>query len=411
MESLPPLDLSHEAATALDKLLARQRITVRERRRLTLLRHLRGANLQETALALGHGVHTVRRWYRRAMVFVQHLAVQTTPLSRSDVERLLLDTVADAPRPGPPPTYSAEDQCAIVGLAVRKPAEFGLPIEEWTHRELATVAEREGLVSGMSPRTVGRILEEADLKPHRVKYWENPTIDDQAAFDVAVERICTVYRQAPERLATGTHTVCVDEKTGIQALERIKPDQPVRPGRPARLEFESIRHGTQALIPTFEVATGKVLVAHVGPTRTEADFAAVIAATVDIDPWAEWIFVGDQLNTHKSEALVRLVAERLGLDIDLGCKERSGILRDLASREAFLTDPNHRIRFVYTPKHCSWLNQIEIWFGILARKALRRASFTSVDELKQRILRFVEYFNQTMARAFKWTYAGRALKA
>lgn len=395
---------------ALDRLLARQTITVRERRRLAVLRHLRSANLQDTALALGHGVHTIRRWYRRARTFIQCLAGAPVPLAEPDVEKRLLETVADAPRSGAPPTYSAEAQCAIVGLAVRKPAEFDLPIEEWSHRELAAIAEREGLVSGMSARTVGRILNEADIQPHRVKYWENPTIDDPAAFDAAVEKICTVYREAPERLATGTHTVCVDEKTGIQALERIKPDRPPRPGRPARLEFEYIRHGTQALIPSFEVATGKILVAHVGPTRTETDFAAVIAATVDTDPLAEWIFVGDQLNTHKSEALVRLVAERLGLNVELGVKERSGVLHGLASREAFLTDPSHRIRFVYTPKHCSWLNQIEIWFGILVRKALRHASFASLDELRQRILAFVEYFNRTMARAFRWTYAGRVLK-
>jgi len=101
-------------------------------------------------------------------------------------------------------------------------------------------------------------------------------------------------------LAAGCHTACLDEKTGIQALERIHPDKPVRPGEPARLEFEYRRHGTQALIPSFEVATGRILVAHVGPTRTEEDFAAVVAETVDIDPAAEWVFILDQLNIHKS---------------------------------------------------------------------------------------------------------------
>ena len=159
------------------------------------------------------------------------------------------------------------------------------------------------------------------------------------------------------------------------------------------------------------MATGRILVAHVGPTRTEEDFVAVVTETIDTDPDAEWVFILDQLNTHKSESLVRLVAKRIGFAGDLGRKGRNGILGNLASREAFLTDRQHRIRFVYTPKHCSWLNRIEIWFGILSRKALRHASFASVEELRERILRFVDYFNETMARAFRWTYTGKAFSA
>jgi transposase len=240
---------------------------------------------------------------------------------------------------------------------------------------------------------------------------EHHQIEDEDAFAAAVEQICTLYREAPAKLLEGTHTVCIDEKTGIQALERIHPDKPLRPGKPALLEFEYRRHGTRSLIPTFEVGTGKVLHAHIGPTRTEQDFAAVIGSTVDTDPEAEWIFVADQLNTHKSEALVRLVADRIGFSGELGTKGATGILATMPNREAFLTDPSHRIRFVYTPKHCSWLNQIEIWFGILARKALRHASFESLEALTERIRAFIDYFNRSMAHPFKWTYRGQALQA
>lgn len=396
---------------ALCGLIPCQTLSVREHRRLIILWRLCSASLSRTATRLGHSPHTVRRWHARALVLVEQLAQADGMLSDGELRRLLLQAVADAPRSGAPSTYSAEQQCAIIGLAVRRPTEFGLPVEQWSNRELAVVAAREGIAAAMSRRTVGRILQEADLKPHRVEYWENPTIEDEEAFNQTVSELCTLYHQAPDRLAQGRHTVCIDEKTGIQALERLHPDRPVRPGRAARLEFEYRRHGTQTLIPTFEVATGKIVVAHVGPTRTEEDFAAVVTETIDTDPEAEWVFVSDQLNTHKSESLVRLVADRIGFRGELGVKERTGILRSLASREAFLTDHSHRIRFAYTPKHCSWLNQIEIWFGILSRKALRYASFGSIKELRERILAFVDYFNETMARAFKWTYAGRALKA
>ena len=200
-----------------------------------------------------------------------------------------------------------------------------------------------------------------------------------------------------------------DEKTGIQALERAHPTRPMIPGIVERPEFEYIRHGTQTLIANFEVATGEVITPSVGPTRTEEDFATHIEHTIDTDREGEWIFIVDQLNTHRSESLVRLVARLCDIKEDLGVKGTSGILQYMATRVAFLQDPTHRIRFVYTPKHTSWLNQIEIWFSILVRRLLKRGSFTSMEDLRERILAFIAYFNKTMAKPFKWTYAGRPL--
>ncbi len=193
--------------------------------------------------------------------------------------------------------------------------------------------------------------------------------------------MCQVYEATPALAAAGTHVSSTDEMTGIQALERLHPSLPMQPGHVERQEFEYERHGTQTLIANLDVASGQIVAPSIGPTRTEADFAAHIAQTIQSDPEATWIFVTDQLNTHQSEALVRLGATRCGLQEDLGVKGKSGHLASMKTRAAFLSDPSHRLRMVYTPKHSSWLNQIEIWFSILVRRLLARASWTSVTHL------------------------------
>lgn len=219
-----------------------------------------------------------------------------------------------------------------------------------------------------------------------------------------------MYKDAPQLHEAGV--VSTDEKTGIQALERTHPTLPMKPGRPERQEHEYIRHGTQTLIANFEVAEGKVISPSIGPTRTEQDFVLHIERTIDTDPLAGWVFITDQLNTHRSESLVRLVARRCEISEDaLGIKGKSGILKSMETRTAFLQESEHRIRIVYTPKHTSWLNQVEIWFSILVRRLLKRGSFGSVEEMRDRILAFIDYFNKTMAKPFKWTYAGRPLVA
>lgn len=226
-----------------------------------------------------------------------------------------------------------------------------------------------------------------------------------------MRKICGTYAETPRLHDEGAHVISTDEKTGIQALERLHPTKPTRPGLTERIEFEYRRHGTLCLIANFDVATGEAILPTIGLTRTEEDFTVHIARTIDSDPDAPWIFVLDQLNTHKSEALVRLVAERCGIEDDLGVKGKSGILKTMANRKKFLEDLRHRIRFVYTPRHASWLNQVEIWFSILSRRALKRASFTSIKALEQRLIDFIDYFNAVLAKPFRWTYAGKPLRA
>jgi hypothetical protein len=225
-----------------------------------------------------------------------------------------------------------------------------------------------------------------------------------------IGEICQVYRQAPNLAKEGERTMSTDELTGVQALERKHPGLPLAPGKVERREFEYIRHGTRAFIVSRDVVTGKVVAPYAGPTRTEEDFLAHVQAVVATAPEAtRWHFVCDNLNIHQSEALVRFVAACSGLDEDLGIKGKSGVLASMSSRAAFLSEPSHKVVFHYTPKHSSWLNQIEIWLSILVRKLLKRGSFTSVEELQARVLAFIEYYNDTMAKPFKWTYQGKAL--
>jgi len=222
-----------------------------------------------------------------------------------------------------------------------------------------------------------------------------------------VATACEASEQAGRLAEQGIHLVSTDEKTGIQALERLYPDIPMGPGRVQGREHEYQRHGTLCLTANPEIWCGWVIAPTLGPTRTEADFVGHIEQTVATDPLAGWVFVVDNLNTHQSGGLVQYVAQACGLREDLGEKGKRGILKSQASRAAFLADRSHRIRFVYTPKHTSWLNQVEIWFSTLVRKLLRRSSFASLEDLRERILQFIDYFNRTMAKPIRWLYSPR----
>jgi transposase len=221
-----------------------------------------------------------------------------------------------------------------------------------------------------------------------------------------------LYRAAPALAARGERIMSTDELTGVQALERKHPGLPPGPGKVERREFEYIRHGTLTFILNRDVVTGHVLAPSCGPTRTEEDFVAHIRATLATDPGAtRWHFVVDNLNIHQSASLVRFVAAASGDTGGLGVKGKAGSLATQQSRAAYLRDPSHPIVFHYTPKHASWLNQIEIWLSILTRKLLRRGSFGSIAELQAQVLAFVAYYNRTMAKPFKWTAQDKALVA
>jgi hypothetical protein len=222
--------------------------------------------------------------------------------------------------------------------------------------------------------------------------------------------VCELYREAQTLEAQGVRVVSVDEKTGIQALERKATTQ-MKPKQVARQDNEYTRHGTQCLTANLAVATGRIIAPTVQDTRTEKDFVEHVRRTVSTDPNAQWIFIADQLNTHKSESLVRFVAKHCDVSDDLGVKGKTGVLQSMETRMQFLSDPNHSVRFVYTPKHASWLNQIECWFSLISRHLLRRLSVSSTELLRDLIMKYIEYYNRVLAKPFKWLYRGNEASA
>jgi len=357
--------------------------------------------------------HQVGLWRRRWAAAFERLVLSECLEGTTALRQAIRAVLADAPRPGAPGQFTAEQLAQSFAAACEDPANSNRPITHWTHAELAAEVIQRGIVASISARHLGRLLNEADLKPHRIRYWLNAKTKDEPTFLGDVQTVCATYAAAPELYEKRhTHTISTDEMTGIQALERIAPTKPTKPGQEARREFEYKRHGTQALIANFHVVTGEVVAPTVQDTRTEVDFVEHIRKTIATDAEANWVIVTDQLNIHLSEGLVLLVALLCGVAVEtLGKKGKSGVLKSVASRKKFLTDHGHRIRFVYTPKHSSWLNQVEIWFSILVRRVIRRGSFPSRADLRTKILNFIDYFNRTMAKPFKWTFTGQVLKA
>jgi transposase len=407
-----PIDLTERQKATLEQIARRQTASQNLVRRANIiLTTATGKHNQQVAQHLAIHRETASIWRERWLAATPTLLVaEAEGIGRQEWLGLIETILSDAPRTGSPATFTPEQIVQIVAVACEDPEHSGRPITHWIPRELADEVIAREIVISISPRSVGRFLDEADLKPHLSRYWLNAAPDDPETFRQEVKTVCEVYHQTPQLYQEGVSIVSTDEKTGIQALARKHPTKAMKPGLIERREFEYIRHDTQCLIVNFEVATGKIIAPTIGPTRTEEDFANHIEQTIATNPDGKWIIIVDQLNTHKSESLVNLVIKECNLEVDtLGVKGKSGILQSMVSRKAFLEDESHRIRFVYTPKHTSWLNQVEIWFSILVRKLLKRASFTSTEDLAQRILDFIDYFNKTMAKPFKWTYKGKPL--
>jgi transposase len=298
-----------------------------------ILRAFAGAANQDIAAAIDLNATAVGLWRRRWVKAWPKLILLECTQTHAAFRRALVDVLSDAPRSGHPGKFTPEEVTQILALACEPPEQSGRPITHWTYKELADEAKKRGLVASISEAQVGRYLRAAELQPHKSRYWLNNKEKDPQRFQEEVEEVCACYRQAPRLYRDAhTHTVCTDEMTGIQALQRVAATLPMRAGQVECREFEYQRHGTTTLIGNFHVATGQLLAPTLGPTRTEADFVRHVAQTVATDPQASWVFIVDNLNIHASAGLVRWTAQACGLEQDLGKKRQ-------ARRAAFAGQP------------------------------------------------------------------------
>ena len=345
------IEIAPEDRSVLER-WARSRVAERrlcDRARMVLMA-AEGRPAAEIGERVGCSDETVKRW-------------------RSRYERDGLDGLRDRPKSGRPLTHGDEARAKLIALACTRPppTEQGMRRERWTYAEL-------GEAVGMAPSRAHAILREADVKPHLTDHWVmselGPGFDEQAA------EVCGLYLDPPEN----TIVLSIDEKTGIQAKAPTKPDTPPEPGKPARREHEYERNGTQNLFASLEVHSGEVA-AMTAKTRDRYDLIAFLELLdAGIPEGQQVVAITDNLSTRTTQEV-----------------------------DDWL-EAHPRWRFQFTPTHASWLNQVEIFFSILARRLLKNGAFSSEADLAARMLAFVEHYNLT-ATPFQWTYTGKVLVA
>ena len=312
-----------------------------------------GRPINEVGAALAADRQVVRRWRKR---FLEGG----------------IAAIKDRARRGRPRRIPAKVWVKVALLVVQPPSNFGVALSRWTVRELSAFIKRRYRWN-VSRSHISRFLRGMALKPHRVKYWLNPKDPD---FDAKAVRVCRLYLRPPRRATV----LCLDEKPGVKIRSRLYPTQPMRPGRVARVEFEYKRHGTRCIFAAFNPRTAKVLV-EVTADRKVPRLIAFLDKICATYRRGRLVIITDNVNT-----------------------------RSVKETKAWLK-AHPRVSFVFTPKHGSWLNQVEIWFSILTAKCLRRRAFESGRQLSAAVRAFARRWNNEIGHPFKWTYTGHPLHA
>jgi transposase len=311
-----------------------------------------------------------------------------------------LSGLQDTARSGRPQAIASSTRVQVISVASMLPEDHNRIVTRWTLDEIVTTLLEMLNTRSISRSSIWRILQDVDLKPHKSEYWLNSHDED---FDAKAQNICQLYANALESYEQSRLLICCDEKTGMQVRERKAPTKPAQPGRRERREHEYIRHGTRVLINSLAVATGQIAWT-IGGTRKATDFVAHLKqAYQNLPRMKRYDWVMDNLNTHWSLDVCRLVARWCRVPFE------PNNLGKGPQRRAFLSDPSHRHVFHFTPKHGSWLNQAELFFGVLNRRFLANGSFVSRRDFERRLERFLTDYNVRHAHPYRWTYTGEPL--
>lgn len=404
------LDLTSAIVSSLNEIAGSRLygVSVIERAKCVLLAHKKH-QFNEISSRIGLSAKAVGRWVRRFGESVSALHHVEKSGVNAALQRAVLDCLSDAPRSGRPKKFLPGQVASIISVACEDPEASGRPVTSWTIKEIVDETISRRIVASISPSQVQRFLSNVQLRPHKNKGWCFTTEKDQELFQQQVDEVCRTYLDAPRLLTEqNIRTVCLDEMTSLQANEKRAPTIRPAPGQCGKEECQYTRHGTVCLTGNWDVVEGQFLLPTIEETRNNKDFALHVERLIDSGLADGWVFVVDNLNTHCGEPLVRMMAKKLGISSrKLGKAKKHGILKSMASRRAFLSDPSHSIRFVYIPKHSSWLNQIEAVFGMINRRVMRGGSFTSKQDLMDKLIRFTTYFNDRIAKPMKWTFTGR----
>ena len=334
-------------------------------------------------VALGCQGVGVRRIAWRAE---RHISTVRRCLARSQAGQ----PFADRPRSGRPRRYGLDTRLSVVGFYCQTSPLPGCGALSF--RWAAQYLKESPLGLSISPSTIARILAEQTLRPHRSRYFLNITDPD---FFPKMEHLVALMLDPPPWL------FFFDECTGLQAKSRLAPSLPPMPGRPGLEEFDYVRNGRTDLLAFLERSTGRVFGRCFDHHRRDV-LIDLFTEHVALQPAdAQLHYVMDNLSTHYHNDLCQRVAELSGASY--------APLATAQERRDWLGTRDKRIVIHFTPFHGSWLNMIEIWFGILSRKCLRGQSFSSVDDLKESIEGFIGTWNAHFAHPFTWRYTGEGL--